>query len=274
MSIGPRIPHPARRPRRRVGSALVGAVLVASTLAGCSDSDAETPTDPADLSGHTYLSNTVIGAPIPGGGPLVLSFDKNRMSANAGCNGHGGEVTFDGDTMTPGPLAGTMMACAPPHDETDRWVADLFGAPLTWHLDGTELTLSRGDQRVLLTEQQNRPITETRWQVTALVKNAGVTSSTVLEQRKPFFRIGTDGKLTGNTGCNSMTGTATVTGDVVDFSGIATTRMACEPEVAEVEQTVLAALNGPATVTVDGDEMSLTNRADGSVGLRLTAVGD
>lgn len=275
MSIGLRRPRPARRPRQRTGVAVVAAALAATALTGCSDSDAQTPADPAELSGHTYLSTTVIGAPIPGDGPLVLSFDKNRMSANAGCNGHGGEVMFDGDIMTAGDLAGTMMACAPPRDQTDRWVTELFSAPLAWRLNGTELTLSRGDQRIVLSEQQNRPVVGTRWQVTALVENSGVSTSVVLEERKPFILIDAGGELTGNTGCNTMTGSAKVTGDLVDFSPIGTTRMACEPEVAKIEQTILSALNGTAVVAVDGDEMSLTNQAaDGGVGLRLTAVGD
>ncbi|ALG86812.1 META domain-containing protein [Gordonia phthalatica] len=271
-------PDALRRRRSRARSTIVGltaAVVAASTVvAGCSDADPAASSDPADLVGNTYLSTEVTGPAIPGGGPLVLGFTKGSLSANAGCNGHGGSVAFDGGTMTAGRLMGTMMACPPPRDGTDRWVSDLFAAPLTWQLTGTELVLSRGDQKVVLQERTNRPVVGTRWQVTSLVKHDAVSSSVILEQRKPFFRIDADGKLTGNDGCNAMTGSAKVDGTTVEFSPIATTRKACDPETAEIERAVLAALNGKTTVKVDGDDMSLTNAADGNVGLRLTAVGD
>lgn len=253
-------------------------VLMAVTaLTSCSDDPSDTPPDPAKLIGKTYLSESVDGPQIPGGGPLILGFAQNEvdgstnLSANAGCNGHGGTVTFDGDTMTTGNLLGTMMACPPPREHTDQWVAKLFGAPLTWKLDGTTLTLSRDNQKVTLVEREDRPVIGTRWQVTALVSKQSVTRSDVLDERKPYFTIASDGQLTGTTGCNSMRGTAKVSPGQIEFSPIATTRMACDPEATQIEQTILAAMTGTATVTVDGKDMKLTNVADPSVGLRLTA---
>ncbi|MBM7368954.1 META domain-containing protein [Gordonia hydrophobica] len=265
-----------RRPRRRaaVGGVAAAVLLAATVLTGCSDADADVSSDPADLVGKTFLSTDGTTPAVPGGGPLVLAFTPGHLSANAGCNGHGGTVVFDGDTMTAGRLMGTMMACPPPRDGADRWVSDLFGAPLTWRLDGAELHLSRGDRAVVLTERVNRPIVGTHWRVTALVKHEAVSSSAVLDERKPFFQIATDGTLSGNTGCNAMTGSATVDDDTIDFAPIATTRKACAAEITEIERTVLAALRGETTVKVDGDSLALTNVADGNLGLRLTAVGD
>ena len=267
---GPGRAH-ARTSLLRVAIGVLAAVAVST---GCADADSTPSSNPDDLVGQTYLSTKVTGPAIPGGGPLVLRFTKGSLSANAGCNGHGGSVSFDGDTMTTGKLMGTMMACPPPRDGTDRWISALFSEPLTWKLAGSELVLSRGEQSVTLTRQENRPVVGTRWQVTSLVKHEAVSSSVLLEQRKPYFRIGDDGRLSGNDGCNALMGSAKVDGDTVAFSPVATTRKACDPETTELSRTILAALNGEATVKVDGDDMSLTNVADGNVGLRLTAVGD
>ncbi|EGD53559.1 META domain-containing protein [Gordonia neofelifaecis] len=265
MSIG-------RRMRARVAGSAAVVIAVVGAVTGCTDDDSTVPSDPAALVGNTYLSSQVNGPQIPGGGPLVLAFTKGQLSANAGCNGHGGSVAFDGDTMTTGNLVGTMMACPPPRDGADRWVSNLLGSPLTWHLDDQTLTLSRGDQQVTLVERQNRPVVGTRWQVTALVADDAVSTSAALRKSEPYFEIADDGRLSGSTGCNRMTGTAQVDGDRITFSPIATTRIACDPETTEVERTVLAALDGAATVEVDGDDMSLTNVAHGDVGLRLKAA--
>ncbi|MGB3708094.1 META domain-containing protein [Gordonia sp. (in: high G+C Gram-positive bacteria)] len=263
-------------------SAGVLALFAATTLSACTNGASEAAPDPTELVGKTYVSDAVTGPEIPGGGPLVLGFTENatdkttNLHANAGCNGLGGTVTFDGDAMTASNLFGTMMACPPPREHTDKWVSDLLADPVTWALQGTTLTLSRGDQRVVLVERENRPVVGTRWQVTALVTKQAVTRSVALEEAKPHFEIAEDGAMSGNTGCNSMHGTAKTattdpTSEEIEFSRIATTRMACPPDAMEIEQTVLAALQGKATVTVEGDEMKLTNVADPTVGLRLTA---
>ncbi|MGB3697964.1 MAG: META domain-containing protein [Gordonia sp. (in: high G+C Gram-positive bacteria)] len=260
-----------RRPRWLVVAA---AALVAITAAGCADDGSGAPTDPARLVGKTYLSQQVDGEPIPGGGPLEVSFLPGSLAATAGCNRHSGAVRFDGDTMTAGQLVSTMMACAQPADGADRWLSDLFGAPLTWQLDGTTLTLSRGSLRVKLVERTNRPVIGTRWQVTALVEHDAVTSSKVLDESKPYLLIDASGAVSGSTGCNRMTGTATVTDDTVTFAPLATTRMACDAETSAVERSVLTALTGETKVVVDGDHLTLTNVADRSVGLRLTAAAE
>ncbi|MGO3326159.1 META domain-containing protein [Gordonia sp. (in: high G+C Gram-positive bacteria)] len=272
--------------RRRRGSthpiafvrvAATGAALVAA-LSACNSGPggtADSENDPGRLVGKTYVSDDATDAIVPGGGPFVLSFGpQNRISANAGCNGHGGTVEFDGATMSAGPLMGTMMACPPPRDTADKWVSDLFDSPLTWALDGRRLTLSRGDLEVRLDQRVDRAVAGTNWRVKSLIAANGVTTSRVLEEIAPTVTIGAEGTLRGFTGCNRMTGEATVAGSrptqKVTFGPIATTRKACPGEAGDIERAVLAVLSGEATATVDGDRMRLTNVADPSIGLELT----
>ncbi|WP_026918020.1 META domain-containing protein [Gordonia shandongensis] len=266
-------------PVRRIWTGSLGVaatLLVAATaLTSCSSDDGPTASDPAALIGHTYISTDVDGTAIPGGGPLTVAFpEAGRISANAGCNGHGGSVAFTGTTMTTGNLLGTLMACPPPRDTADQWVSDLFAEPLTWELADTTLTLSRGDQTVTLAEREDQPLIGTRWRVHSTVSASGVTSSRAITRAEPFIQIDTDGRVTGNAGCNAVTGTATVDGDRIDFSPLATTRKMCEPEITEVERAVLAAVNGSVTYRLDGEKLSLTNVADPALGLRLEVADD
>ncbi|GAA4673490.1 META domain-containing protein [Gordonia humi] len=258
---------------------MTGAVVVA-TLAACGSPSGSGDTgshvvDPAELVGKTYVSDDATEKTVPGGGPLIISFGTDaRISVNAGCNGHGGTVAFDGDTMTAGPLVGTMMACPPPHDTVDKWVGDLFDAPLTWSLTGRTLTLERGDLSVSLDQRVDRPVAGTNWRVKALIGADAVTSSQALDRAKPTLTIGAEGTLRGFTGCNRMTGEATVAGtgptQTVTIGPIATTRKACPGDTGEIEKSILAVLRDAVTATVDGDRMRLTNVADPAIGLELS----
>ncbi|QHN26638.1 META domain-containing protein [Gordonia pseudamarae] len=105
------------------------------------------------LVGKRFTSTSVDGAAIPGDGPLVITFpEEGRVSLTAGCNQHIGTVTVDPTRLTFGTLASTQMACPPPRDGADAWLADFTDKPLTWSLDGPELTLKDGPRTVVLIE--------------------------------------------------------------------------------------------------------------------------
>ena len=213
---------------------------------GCSD---DAVADDADLTGRTFISVQVEGDQIPGGGPLTVGFDGNRISTYAGCNHGSGTADLSGGRIST-QLAMTMMACPPPVGDSDAWVSKFFDAKPTWSLSGDDLTLHTDTTTVTLRDKKvadpDHPLTGTTWQVTSLVSARAVTTSVALEQAKPTLTIGDDGAVSGSTGCNRITGRATVSGSpaVIEFGPLATTRMACAPEVAEVEQAVLRVLKG------------------------------
>ncbi|RDI67298.1 META domain-containing protein [Nocardia pseudobrasiliensis] len=248
-------------------------VAIAGLAIGCSsghgDSDRPTPM------GHTFVSTKVDGTPIPGGGPLVLTFADGRVSAQAGCNTSSGPVAFDGDVLRVSGLATTMMGCPGERGGADGWQTELLQAAPTWKLDGTTLTLTGNGKTVTLLDkkaaQPDRALTGTTWTVTTLVRPNGQVTSQVLEQTEPNLTIASDGRVSGSAGCNRMTGTAEVAagGQEVTFR-IATTKMACEPDVMEVERQVLEALDGRTRATVDADTLTLHNDGN-NTGLVLRA---
>lgn len=158
-------PIRSRRGAVRTLPALALAALAIAVTSSCSNesvSDSPLPsTTPvvaasdaaSSLLGKTFTSVEVGGAAIPGGGPLEITFpEAGRVSMTAGCNRHIGSVEIGGDTMTFGQLASTRMACPPPRDGADAWLAEFTNAPLAWSRSGDELTLTDGPREVVLTE--------------------------------------------------------------------------------------------------------------------------
>ncbi|MFC0450664.1 META domain-containing protein [Rhodococcus jostii] len=254
----------------RTTAAVLG-ILTFASLTACGGDGQTTPADPT---GRTFVSTSVEGDPIPGGGPLVLGFtDPGRLSVAAGCNQGSADVDLADGKLVAGPLAMTLMACPGEAAGADAWAAGLLDAQPNWTLDGDTLTLTTASGSVTLSDEKvarpDRPVFGTTWTVTALISPDAVTTTAVLEQTAPQLLIARDGSASGFTGCNRMSGSADVQPSSITFGPWATTRMACPPDVMEVERAVLAALTGETSYSVHSDTMQVTN-ADG-FGLTLRA---
>ncbi|WP_016883125.1 MULTISPECIES: META domain-containing protein [unclassified Rhodococcus (in: high G+C Gram-positive bacteria)] len=252
-------------------TATVLGLLTFASLTACGGDAQPGPPDPA---GRTFVSTSVEGDPIPGGGPLVLGFtDTGRLSVEAGCNHGSADVDLSGGKVVAGPLAMTLMACPGEAAGADAWVAALLDAQPNWTLGGDTLTLTTPTGSVTLTDEKvvrpDRPVVGTTWTVTALISPDAVTTTAALERTAPQLLIAGDGSASGFTGCNRMTGTADVQRSSISFGPWATTRMACPPDVSEVERAVLAALTGETGYSVHSDSLRLVN-SDG-IGLTLRA---
>ncbi|GAB2516303.1 META domain-containing protein [Nocardia heshunensis] len=251
-----------------------GVLLALSVLAaGCSATGSESGTPSTALMGHSFVSTAVSGTAIPGGGPLTLSFTDGRISATAGCNTMTGPVDLQGNTLQVGELASTLMACPGDTAGADGWQDGLLRSQPTWTLVGDTLTLKGNGSTVTMLDRKaahpDKPLTDTTWIVTALLRPDAEVRSAALDEVRPALTISPDGKISGSAGCNSMTGTAAIDGDEVTFQ-IATTRMACDPAAMEVETQVLQALDGKTKATIDSDELTLRNTGN-NTGLKLRA---
>ncbi len=215
--------------------------------------------------GHTYISTGVEGTPIPGGGPLTLSFADGRVSADSGCNSSSGPVSFDGSVLRVSRMATTMMACIGDRAGADGWQTALLESGPKWSLSGNTLTLTGHEVTVTLRDKRvlrpDLPLTGTAWVVTTLLRPEGQVRSQALDTARPTLTIASDGRVSGSAGCNRMTGTADISGSTATFH-LGTTRMTCAPDVMQVEQQVLEALNGTTEATVDSDTLTVRNRAN------------
>lgn len=250
--------------------------LTALAAAGCSSGGGgggggDTP--PASLTGRTFVSTAVSGTPIPGGGPLTLTFTEGRISASSGCNTANGSVELQGNTLQVGELASTLMGCPGDLTGADEWQSGLLRSQPTWTLSGDTLTVKGNGSTVTMLDRKvahpDKPLVGTTWIVTTLLRSQAKIRSVTLDEVRPTLTITPDGKVSGSAGCNQMTGTAAIDGDDVTFS-LATTRMMCAPEVMAVEQQVLEALDGKTKATIDSDVLTVRNSGNGT-GIELRA---
>ncbi|TDC46550.1 META domain-containing protein [Jiangella ureilytica] len=253
---------------------------VALLLAGCGDTAAGddgdgsgTVGDTGALAGRTFVSTEDIG--VPGGGPLNLQFtDDGRLLASAGCNSTNGPVSLDGGRLDTGDgLAMTEMGCPGERMEADQWLRDLLSAEPTWELtDENTFVLTAGDTVVSMTDlavlEPPVELTGRQWDVDGL--SDGETASSMPAGFTAHLRFD-DGTVSGFTGCNDVSGTATVDGDTIAFADVVVSDAGCTGGAAYVQDIVLAVLEGEALFSITGDRLSLETGS--GFGLQAVAAG-
>ncbi len=264
-----------------LGSLGAVAVLVAMTLAACgSDSDDTesgegTPTTTtaagtgADLAGTTFASTSVSGHELVEGTHIRLTFDDERMGANAGCNTMTGPYAFaDGTLKWTGAPAATMMGCEADLQAQDEWLAALLTDGVEAELDDDTLTLTTGTVTIALQAEADASITGTTWTLESVI-DGDTVSSLPAGVEPPTLEIADDGTVTLFGGCNRGGGTVVITETTLTFEPLVLTMMACEGEAGTVEATVMAVLDGSVDVAIEGDTLTITN---GDRGLVYTAT--
>jgi heat shock protein HslJ len=79
---------------------------------------------------------------------LVLDPRERRLSGSGGCNRLLGSYDVDGDRLTFGPVATTMMACPEALMRRERAFLQALEATTAWRIDGETLELLAGDEVV------------------------------------------------------------------------------------------------------------------------------
>ena len=106
----------------------------------------------------------------------------------------------------------------------------------------------------------------TAWQLTDYVGPDGTVIP--VPEKVAASATFSNGKVSGNSGCNTYTGTYTTTGSDLAISGVASTQMACGPIPTAVETAFNAALSKVTTYSIAGDTLELKT-AEGKVGMRF-----
>ncbi len=74
----------------------------------------------------------------------------------------------------------------------------------------------------------------------------------------PTVTFGSDGRLTGNTGCNSASASYTVEGDQLSIGALITTKRACvESAGQQLEQAYIRAVEATRRYRIEGAELQL-----------------
>lgn len=100
-------------------------------------------------------------------------------------------------------------------------------------------------------------LTQNSWVVNTIMGKSLDTSAFV--KGLPNLNFGSDGKLTGSTGCNSFTGNFKLEGTGIQLDPGAMTRMACP---GNGEADFLNAIQQVTNVKLNGNGLSLLSGAD------------
>ncbi|MFM2372666.1 MAG: hypothetical protein RIS85_2388 [Pseudomonadota bacterium] len=116
------------------------AVVCAALLGGCATAPAAT----AGLAGTRWTIVRIDGAPPVAPAKASMRFDDDRLGANVGCNGIGGEYRIEGQRLIAGPLMATRMFCEGPVWQQEEAVNALLSAAPELQRSGATMRLTSG----------------------------------------------------------------------------------------------------------------------------------
>lgn len=121
----------------RHASIMTALILLAPAVTGC-----VAQTAPAHgLTGSEWRITAIDGQTPAAPDRARLSFEKDRLSANVGCNSMGGPWRVEKSRLIAGPLMQTRMFCEGLVGEQEQAASAMLVAAPTLELDGSRLTL-------------------------------------------------------------------------------------------------------------------------------------
>jgi heat shock protein HslJ len=173
-----------------------------------------------------------------------------------------GSYTIDGDRLTFGPLAGSMMACPEPEMALEAAVRNVLAGTLRFAVQGERLSLTTESGAELAFQAEPPPRLEgVSWEVTGFNNGRSAVVSPVAGTAPTLsFEAGV---VTGHTGCNGFRASYTVSTNQVAISAAALTRKVCPGDgIMEHERELVAAIEWAKTWTVRDGQLHLY-RANG-----------
>jgi len=279
--------------RLRTYGLIIAALVLMLCISGCtSPAPTETPTPTPTSNPPTTQPTTMTTQPAPqaltgvtwylvafnsGTGSLSVKpgtqitafFDTTgKVAGSAGCNQYTASYQATLNSLTIGPAATTKMSCSEPAGimtQETLYTTTIQGAS-GYSISGNTLTVTDSGGKTILTystvppyEMTPAPLTNTTWFLNSLVDKTGQIWGPV--PTNPIsLQFTNDGKVTGNSGCNSYSGAYTMSGNSINISGFAVTLMYCgEPGVMTLEQTYLAVLPMMKVYKISGDQLTLSD---------------
>jgi heat shock protein HslJ len=263
----------AARTRRNplISAAVLAPVLVlVGVLAGCgttSSDDGAGATATADalpLEDTSWgLVSYVDGAggtvEVPDGVSATALFADGTVSGSGGCNRFSAPFQLEGDALTIGLAASTLMACPDPQSSVEAAYLAALDRTAGYQTDASSLTLLDDAGTALLTFDVIEPVALTGTEWTAVGINNGAEAIVSTQAGVTVTAtFGSDGTVSGSAGCNTYSGSYTVDGDAIEIGPLASTQKACEPtDLMTQEAAFLAAMENATTYSIDGSILEL-----------------
>lgn len=209
---------------------------------------------------------------LTGADTATLTFlGDGTFSGFTGCNRLNGSYVEDGASLTLTPGAMTKMACPPKPTEQENAIVAALPTVTTFVID-TSLILSDANGVPVLSYAIGvNALAGTSWTATGINNgNEAVESKAGTEQVTITFNE--DGTVSGKSACNTYNGSFTTDdAGAVTFGPLATTMMACEDALMQIETEFNAAMGKVATYQIEGNNLTLRD-ADGAMQVTASAT--
>jgi len=219
----------------------------------------------ADLDGEWVLDGgTVDGAALQlvDGTRISLALDGATVGGIAACNHYGGELERDGARVSFGAMSTTEMACDQPVMALEAAYLAALARVDTAARDGDRLQLSgpgvQLDFALVLPLADADPV-GTNWVLESLILGDAVSSVV----GAATLRLDADGTLSGSTGCRGFDASYRIDGGTLEVRDWIIDMRPCGAENAGQDGHVQNVLEGPISISVSGDRLTLMSGANG-----------
>ena len=198
----------------------------------------------------------------------IAGFENGQVTGNTGCNNYNGTYDVDGNRISFGPMASTLMACPPPETEQEQGYLSALGMVSTFAVDGDNLEMMNEAGEVVLAYEamESVSLTATPWIVSRYNNGRGGMTSVIIgtEITANFTE---DGVVSGSAGCNSYNAPFEAEEDMISIGLVAVTQKLCsEPEgMMEQEAEYLSALQNAAVYTISEDRIEIRDEGGSGV---------
>ncbi len=251
---------------------VIAAAVLAVLLANGCFAEGDTPN--GGLVGTEWRVSSIGGAATIAGAPPTMAFGSDgSVRGTTGCNTYSATFLTDHEHLHIGALASTAIGCdAARAAQEAAFEAALAGATTWRQADDASLHMTGAAELVAIPPAADGPssgpsasaaaasgsgpagsaaaITDlggTTW----LLVQLGTTTDLALVV--PDIGFAEDGTVSGFAGCNTFTGSYTVTGSALSLGPLATTKIGCPGPASAVETDVLAGLAGVRAWSVGAD---------------------
>jgi len=234
---------------------LVVMMIASFALAACQ------PMAPNSLEDTSWVLEELYGKPALSISTVTLNLNGDTITGNDGCNHYGGSYTSTGDAFSIGEdLMGTLMAC----EETIMTQASDYTSALRkaskYSISDNRLhLLDENGNSLAIFKGQSQELAGTSWLATFVNTESsdGVVTSSSIQAAQQTLSFATDGKISGNAGCNDYFANYEAKGKDLSISTIGSTKMFCGDGLMAEESAFLAALEKANTYRITGGSLQI-----------------
>ena len=199
--------------------------------------------------------------------PMTAVFSADgKVSGSSGCNTYSGSYQVDGNKIKIGPLATTRKMCEPAVMEQETQYLKALQSSATWSIFNGVLGMRTAQDAMsvnFLPGAAASGLPGTNWKATGINNGRGGVES-LPAGVDVTAQFGTDGRVSGSSGCNTYSGPFTTDGANIKIGPVMSTMKACEGPAMQTEQLYLKALGNTTKWSIDGGNLFLRD-ASGAI---------